>query len=61
MAVFSWIARGPGFEYRSGHYLIVPCDIWWLSVGSRLESRASKSVCLVGTFVITCRFEDESY
>ena len=25
----------------------LPCDIWWLSVGSRLGQRASKSACFV--------------
>ena len=46
-SVVSWIARGPGFESRSGHDFFLPCDIWWLSVGSRLGPRASKSACLV--------------
>ena len=46
-SVVSRIARGPGFESRSGHGFFLPCDIWWLSVGSRLGQRASKSACLV--------------
>ena len=46
-SVVSQIARGPGFESRSGHDFFLPCDIWWLSVGSRLGQRASKSACLV--------------
>ena len=25
----------------------IPCDIWWLSVGSRLGQRASNSACFV--------------
>ena len=25
----------------------LPCDIWWLSVGSRLGQRASRSACVV--------------
>ena len=46
-SVVSRIARGPGFESRSGHDFFLPCDIWWLSVGSRLGHRASKCACLV--------------
>ena len=46
-SVVSRIARGPGFESRSGHDFFLPCDIWWLSVGSRLGQRASKCACLV--------------
>ena len=46
-SVVSRIARGPGFESRSGHDFFLPCDIWWLSVGSRLGQRASKSACFV--------------
>ena len=46
-SVVSRIARGPGFESRSGHDFFLPCDIWWLSVGSRLGQRASKDACLV--------------
>ena len=46
-SVVSRIARGPGFESRSGHDVFLPCDIWWLSVGSRLGQRASKCACLV--------------
>ena len=34
-----------------------PCDIWWLSVGSRLGQRASKSGNLV---VVPSRYADES-
>ena len=41
------LARGPGFESRSGQDFFLPCDIWWLSVGSRLGQLASKGVCLV--------------
>ena len=41
-SVVSRIARGPGFESRSGHDFFLPCDIWWLSVSSRLGQRASK-------------------
>ena len=40
-------AEGPGFESRSGHDFFLPCDIWWLSVGSRLGQRASNSACFV--------------
>ena len=39
--------QGPGFESRSGHDFFLPCDIWWLSVGSRKGQRASKSACFV--------------
>ena len=46
-SVVSRIARGPGFESRSGHDFFLPCDIWWLSVGSRLGQRTSKSACFV--------------
>ena len=46
-SVVSRIARGPGFESRSGRDFFLPCDIWWLSVGSRLGQRASKCACLV--------------
>ena len=46
-SVVSRIARGPGFESRSGHDFFLPCDIWWLSVGSRQGQRASKSACFV--------------
>ena len=46
-SVVSRIASGPGFESRSGHDFFLPCDIWWLSVGSRLGQRASKCACLV--------------
>ena len=42
-SVVSRIARGPGFESRSDHDFFLPCDIWWLCVGSRLGQRASKS------------------
>ena len=42
-----------------------PCDIWWLSVGSRLGQRASKSACFVVPPLFradsgTSRFGDES-
>ena len=43
-------------DSRSGHDFFLPCDIWWLSVGSRLGQRASKSAC----FVVPSRFGDES-
>ena len=46
-SVVSRIARGPGFESWSGHHFFLPCDIWWLSVGSGLGQRASKGACLV--------------
>ena len=46
-SVVSRIARGPGFESRSGHDFFLPCDIWWLSMGSRKGQRASKSACFV--------------
>ena len=46
-SVVSRIARGPGFESRPGHDFFLPCDIWWLGVGSRLGQRASKSACFV--------------
>ena len=45
--VLARIARGPGFEFRSGYDFFLPCDIWWLSVSSRLGQRASKSACFV--------------
>ena len=41
------LARGPGFESRSGHDFFLPYDIWWLNVDSRLGQRASKSACFV--------------
>ena len=28
-SVVSRIARGPGFESRSGHDCFLPCGIWW--------------------------------
>ena len=40
-------AGGAGFESRSGHDFFLPCDIWWLGVGSQLGPRASGSACLV--------------
>ena len=46
-SVVSRIARGLGFESRSGNDFFLPCDIWWFSVGSRLVQRASTSACLV--------------
>ena len=46
-SVVSRIARGPGFESRSGHDCFLPCDIWCISVGSRQGQRASKCACLV--------------
>ena len=41
------IARGPWFESRSGYDFFLFCDIWWLSVGSRLGQQALKSACLI--------------
>ena len=46
-SVVSRIARGPGFESQSGHDFFLPCDIWWLSVGSWLGQQASESACFV--------------
>ena len=46
-SVVSRIARGPGFESRSGHDFFLPCYIWWLIVGSRKGQRATKSACFV--------------
>ena len=46
-SIVSRIARGPGFESRLGQEFFLPCDIWWLSVGSRQGQRASKCACLV--------------
>ena len=43
-----------------GPRYFLPCDIWWLSVGSRLGPRASKRACLVHSSVVPSRFEDES-
>ena len=55
-SVVSGIAKGLGFESRSGHDFFLPCDICWLSVCSRLGQRASKSAC----YVVPSRFGDES-
>ena len=43
-----------------GPRYFLPCDIWWLSVGSRLGPRASKRACLVHSSVVPSRFGDES-
>ena len=46
-SVVSRIARSPGFESRPGHDFYLPYNIYWLSVGSQLGQRASKSAGLV--------------